>query len=847
MVKFLPHLIETEDLFTIYQTLLLVYLFQGLYQEATHWGERCKEELSTRVRDELVVFNLYLLAISYSGQGRYEEAEELLVKVLEIGEKSFNDSDYKAMAAQVFSELGGIRAARGKFEQAEEDCQKAVKLKEEINSSNSPTVADSLLTLAEVCRLRGQYHKAEEYYTQAFDIYSEVIEVEGYDNINPIYIAIGYINISVLLLDQGQNEGCEFLGQQAIEIVEATLGNEHPLYATCLSNLAGACLNQGKHQQAEECCQTAIAINQEKNNTGHPSYAISLINLASIYMAQGRFDEAVVLYERALNVQRQIYGTEHHQVAEALVSLGIAYLAQNKYEDAERCLSEGQEMYQLTLGTTHPKYGELLSELASVRGNQEQYDEAEQLLRDAIQVFRAAYGEIHPKIGEKLAILAFLLLIQERYEDAKELFQQSLDIIKGVFGEDDPNICEYILFIAELNYNIGHKEEADNLYAQASGIYEQGRDKKINPDFSQGLMILIELYESQKRYQEVEALYERLIDTTRRLLGDNYPNVALLLTRLAKLKLDGWNYDEAAKLYEEALEIRRRIFSDNHALVATSMVNLAYAYRALNRFLEAKELYVQALDIRIQVYGNSHHQVVFVKNALAGLDYALEKSKQSSTKSLPTGEIPPRSNSASSASETIAIQSQVNETIDVLHQDFTTQSETAERKTAEIQALEQKKAELESQMLQLEAQQEALEAEIERYQQRSQADQANLLTVAEQLIRLTRAERAKLTEPLSLVLADLEEQRQEYQQTWDRLQTAIQQFNTYQEETDEIRFHLEAHYQADNALTQTLPLNRRKVEHILQVIREQLAELDKELANARSQHERAQQKSIIRF
>jgi len=847
MVTVLPHLIEAEALFTIYQTLLLVYSFQGFYQEAIHWGERCKEELSTHVRDELVVFNLYLLATSYSCHGRYKAAEELLVKVLEIGEKSFTDSDYQVMAAQVFSELGGIRAARGKFEKAEEDCQKAVELNKKINSSNSPTVADSLLTLAEVCRLSGQYNRAEEYYTQAFNIYSDVVEIEGYDNINPINIAAGFVNISVLLLTQGQNEGCEFFGQQAIEIVEVTFGNEHPFYATCLSNLAGAYLNQGQHQKAEEYCQKAIAINEAKNNTGHPTYAVSFINLASIYMAQGRFDEAAALYERALNVRQQIYGTEHEQVAEALVRLAIAYLAQNKYEDAEQVLREGQEMYQLTLGTAHPKYGEVLSELASLRANQEQYDEAEQLLRDAIQVFRAAYGEIHPKIGEKLAILAFLLVIQERYEEAQELFQQSFDIIKRVFGEDDPNVCEYILFIAELNYNIGLKEEADNLYAQAIGIYEQGRDKNINPDFSQGLMTLIELYESEKRYQEVEALYERLIDTTRRLLGDNYPNVALLLTRLAKLKLDAWNYDEATKLYEEALEIRRRIFSDNHALIATSMVNLAYAYRALNRFQEAKGLYVQALNIRIQVYGNSHHQVVFVKNALAGLDYALEKSKQPSTKSLPTGEIPPQSNSASSASEAIAIQSQVNETIAVLHQDITTQSETAERKTAEIQTLEQKKAELESQMLQLEAQQKALEAAIEHYQQRSQAKQANLLTLAEQLICLTRAERAKLTEPLSLVLTDLEEQRQEYQQIWDRLQTAIEQFNTYQEETDEIRFHLEAHYQADNALTQTLPLNRGKVEHILQVIREQLAELDKELANARSQHEKAQQKSIIRF
>lgn len=849
MVTVIPHLMEVKDLFTIYQTLLLVYSFQGFYREAALWGERCKLELTAHITSkELVAINLYRLATVYKEQGKYEEAEKLLVEALEIGKLAISDSDYDAFTAQVLSELGGIRAACGKFEQAQEDCQKAVELKEELNGSESPAVADSLFTLAEVCRVRGQYEEAGEYYVRAFEIYSVVFEVGDDSNVNPICIAIGLINISVLLLELGENATCELLGEQAIEIVKAVVGDEHPLYATCLTNLASTYRNQGKHLDAEKFCQRAIAINEERNNTGHPTYAASLINLALIYMTQGRFDEAATLYERALTVREHIYGVEHHQVAEVLVLLAVAYLSQKRDDDAEQCLKEGQKMYELTLGIAHPKYGEVLSDLASVRANQEQYDEAEQLLRDAIKVFKEAYGEVHPKVSEKLAILAFFLIIRERYDEAKTLFQESLDIVKKVFGEDDPNVCAYILAMAELSYSNDQKEEADDLYAQAIGIYEQEREKKINPDFSQGLMTLIELYESQKRYREVEALYERLIDTTRRLLGSDHPNLALLLTRLAKLKLDSWCPKEASELYEDALKIRQHIFSDKHALTATSMVNLAYAYQALNRSQEAKELYVQALEIRITEYGNSHQQVTVVKKALASLDYALEKSKQSSTKSLPVGDPPSqKNNSASSEVETNVPKSQSNEVLDVLHQDITAQSKTAECKAAETKALEQKKAELESQLLQLEAQKQALEAEIERYQQKFQVDQTNLLIVAEQLICLSQTERAKLAEPLSLVLADLEEQQQEYQQTWDRLQTAIQQFNTYQEETDEVRFHLNTHYQADDSLTEAFPLDRRKVEHILQAIREQLTELDQELTSARSQHEKSQQKTIIRF
>lgn len=847
MVTTLPHLIEAEDLFTIYQTLLLIYSFQGFYEKAIYWGECCKDVLSARIGDELVTLNLYRLATNYAGQGKYEAAEELLVQVLEIGKRTFSDSDYKVIAAEVFSELGSIRATRGKFEQAEKDCKKAVELKEEISSSNSSKVADSLLVLGEVCRLRGKYDEAKAYYTKAFDIYDAVVEIEGYNNVNPIYIATGYINISVLLLDQGRNEGCESLGLQAVEIVEAALGDEHPFYANCLSNLASAYLSQGQHQQAEECCKKAISIHEAKNNIGHPSYAISLMNLASIYIAQGRSEEAINLYVDAYKARLQIFGRQHDQVAEALVYLGTAYLAQNEYEEAEKCLNEGQEMYQLTLGAAHPKYGEVLFQLGNIRANQEQYDEAENLFRDAIEVFKAAYGEIHPKTSEKLGILALFLIVRTRFEEANALFYHSLEVLKKIFGEDSPNICESIFSIAEYNYCIGHKEEADKLYNQAIAIYEQRPDKSVSPEFSQGFLTLIELHEAQKFYQEAEAVYERFINVTRRLLGGSHPNVALLLTRLAKLKLDGWKYEEATNLYKEALLIRQNIFSETHALVAISMVNLAYAYQALGRSQEAKELYVQALDIRIQIYGESHYQVNFVKNALANLDHTLNKTGSSFATLSQSKEISLDDVDKISESKEAITQTEVDNSAQNLRQDVSIQSELVKSKMAEIKRLEQTKVELESQLSQLEEQQEILQKEVEQYQQKSQVAQANLLKVAEQLIPLTQADQTKLMEPLSLMLSDLEIQRQEYQQAWEQLKTAIQQFNIYQQETDEIRFHIEAHYKVDSTLTQVLPLDRQRVEHTLQLIREQLAKLDEELANARIQHEKSQQKTITRF
>jgi tetratricopeptide (TPR) repeat protein len=400
--------------------------------------------------------------------------------------------------------------------------------------------------------------------------------------------------------------------------------------------------------------------------------------------------------------------------------------------------------------------------------------------------------------------------------------------------------------------------------------------------------------EAQKRYQEVEGIYERLIDTTRRLMGSKNPNLALLLTRLAKLKSDGRDYLSATALHQEALEIRQSIFSAQHPLIATSMVNLAYTYQFLDRSEEAKELYVQALGIRIQVYGNSHQQVTFVKNALAGLDYALGKSKPALASRI-QGEISAVRNSEEAAPNTIPSQSSeianqgeigaapnleeiadshtihsqpsvitakiqelesqkvtlINQVASLDPQSLQVEIEqlqqNVQQKMDMITDLEQQKVALATQVNQLESQKKAVEVEVQQRQQQSKEAQINLLSIIEPFVNFTAAERTKLTVPLTQVLSDLEAQQQEYQQTWEQLKESIQHFNEYQEATDDIRFQLEMHYQINQTLAQLLPIDRQKVEQIVQSIREQLAELDQLLTQARTHHERAQQKSMIRF
>ena len=627
------YVIDDEDLFLNHLYLQLIYCQLGIYTKAVMWGEQCYRELESRVdrKHKSLITSIAVLAGLYLQLGKIDRSEKLFSDVLSLTnledyEQFANyDEDHKLLVIEVLGELGKLHAVKGEIVEAEKNCELALSLQKKLDVVNNiaaiPTSVHAFCSLAEVLRVKGEYNKANKLYDTAW-------EFEGYEEIveyNPFYIISHFKNASKLYLEQGRTDEAEFFADGIINVVNAGFGDNHPIYAECLSNLAEIYFAQGKHQEAEESGQRALDICQSKGITEHTSFASSLMVLGSIYTGQDRYDEAQLYYDQALKIWEKIFGIEHEQVAQTLISLAINNIGQNELKVANILLQRGQDICKTALGTSHPRYAETLFRLAQVQAYQQQYDTAEKYLEESIDILDSAFGENHPRVTEKLAILGFFSLGQGNYEAAKPLFQKLLKSARQVFGSDDPNICAYMFFMAELHFASGEVSQGKRLYDESIKIYKKERDEKISPDFSEKLMLLVDLYKSNGRFKDVEDLYRRLLETSQELLGANHPTVVQTLTRLAKFYADERSYEEAVSLYTESLEIRKNIFREQHPSIATNMINLAYVYHSLKRFEEAQELYDQALKIRIHEYGESHYKVGFVQKALASLKLSWDR------------------------------------------------------------------------------------------------------------------------------------------------------------------------------------------------------------------------------
>ncbi|WP_375327584.1 tetratricopeptide repeat protein [Microcystis sp. BLCC-F210] len=423
-------------------------------------------------------------------------------------------------------------------------------------------------------------------------------------------------NLAFLYDSQGRYSEAEPLYKQALAIIKKQLGDNHPLTAQSLNNLAELYRVQGRYSEAEPLYNQALAIIKQQLGDNHPLTAQSLNNLAALYGSQGRYSEAEPLYKQALAIRQQQLGENHSDTAQSLNNLAELYRVQGRYSEAEPLYNQALAIIKQQLGDNHPLTAQSLNNLAALYYSQGRYSEAEPIYKQALAIIKQQLGDNHPLTAQSLNNLALLYKSQGRYSEAEPLYKEALAISKQQLGDNHPDTATSLNNLALLYYSQGRYSEAEPLYNQALAISKQQLGDN-HPDTATSLNNLAELYQSQGRYSEAEPLYNQALAISKQQLGDNHPDTAQSLNNLAALYRVQGRYSEAEPLYKQALAIRKQQLGDNHPDTAQSLNNLAALYRVQGRYSEAEPLYKQALAIRKQQLGDNHPDTASSLNNLA--------------------------------------------------------------------------------------------------------------------------------------------------------------------------------------------------------------------------------------
>ncbi|MGA2401542.1 MAG: tetratricopeptide repeat protein [Syntrophobacteraceae bacterium] len=414
---------------------------------------------------------------------------------------------------------------------------------------------------------------------------------------------------------------------ETCEVARRELGEEHPEFGSCISNLALLYKMTGRYSLAEPLLKQSLEISRKVYGENDPDFVTSLNNLANFYSDTGSYAEAETLYLRALDIIRAGAGEENTFFVKSLNNLASLYKSMGNYVEVEPLYKKAAGILLRLSGEDQPDYAIVINNLAHYYYLAGRYPEAESTFRKSLDIAGKILGEEHPAYARTLINLGSVYEAMGNYAGAEPLYQHALRIFNSKSGKESRDAAIALNNLAGLYKTIGDYGKADSFYSQANDIRRAALGEK-HPEYAAGLNNVADLYYMTGKFEAAEQLYLKVLEIQRSNLGEKHPDVALSMQNLAALYKRMGKYREAEPLYRQALGIWEPALGSGHPDVALALHNLGSLYHGMGKYGEAEPFYRRALEIRRAVLGKDHPDVAATLNNLAALCAAASRQAE---------------------------------------------------------------------------------------------------------------------------------------------------------------------------------------------------------------------------
>ncbi|MCA9663805.1 MAG: serine/threonine protein kinase, partial [Myxococcales bacterium] len=219
-------------------------------------------------------------------------------------------------------------------------------------------------------------------------------------------------HIGINLVRSGPQAGAEALEHfsAALAILEAALGDAHPLVAGAHNNVGFALDAMERRDEALQHYRRAVEITEELFGPVHPDAATGRTNIASIHLYAGDHARALAEFERALEVRRATLGPDHLDVADSLGNIGFVLRQLGRHDEALARFRESLRIREAQLDPAHPDIALSLQSIGATLVDAGDPEAALPPLERALTIREASEGADHSPAGESHLTLAHALL-----------------------------------------------------------------------------------------------------------------------------------------------------------------------------------------------------------------------------------------------------------------------------------------------------------------------------------------------------------------------------------------------------------------------------------------------------
>ena len=371
-------------------------------------------------------------------------------------------------------------------------------------------------------QIAGKYGELREYIVR-----SCLATLQGYYGARHSETLRATHRLAKVLYEIGGKEGeAELLLKQALEGLEASIGDRNPLTLTVMGNYC------------------AILINKHDITIG----AKRLLD---------HCDTTEVLLRKAIDLSTQVYGENHPDTLNKISMLGSLFLLRGDDGMAESLFRHVMNGFNSHVGIDYSSTQAMVSRLGDFLTRKKRYEDAKMLYKIVLGEIEIVYGFVHPKTLDMVYRLGVLLSEKGDYSEADLMLQRALHGREKALGLEHPRTLKSLIALAEFIL-LGAGETSnlsDIINLQKKSI------RKANLD-------------------QVATLYRRAIEGRKKSLGEDHADTIAAIDRLAKILINAKNYKDSLPLLRESLCIKEIKFGTDQV---TTYMTLMYLIIAMDK------------------------------------------------------------------------------------------------------------------------------------------------------------------------------------------------------------------------------------------------------------------------
>jgi tetratricopeptide (TPR) repeat protein len=372
---------------------------------------------------------------------RMERAEAAAREAVRVAADSLPPAHDAARRARMG--LARTLTRRGAYADADSLVRGVLALGRDASDSTGAVYARRLHEYGALLKYSERLEEAEAAFREALGVLGAALGEDHPD------VLRAKVNLADLLRTLGRFDDAESLLVEALSSTRRVLGDVHPDVGNALMVLGATRLDAGRFPEAEATLREAVAVSRAACGEEHPNVASALGYFGDALQKQGKSREALPVFREALAIQVAAHGEEHQETAGAQNNLASVLRSVGDHAEAARLLRRARETEARLVGPESMRIALITHNLARTLGDGGELEPADAEFRKAIEAAVRTYPAGHPMIDIFRSNHGELLLRMGRVAQAETLLAASSSALAKALGEEHPRTVQAAEWLRE--------------------------------------------------------------------------------------------------------------------------------------------------------------------------------------------------------------------------------------------------------------------------------------------------------------------------------------------------------------------------------------------------------------